>query len=150
MLGRDQTHPCLSCNNQFCLDQKLPSCKGASLGSGIDMDVGTGYEGDVSAKCFVSGHLLGLGSRTYPSLAPFVQSLTLSRHTHSLHLLQKRDSPRDHIIVFCFIVLVVGLLGVAFIRCKLEKAGWDPRKFTEGGFWKVSHSGLLTLCPTFG
>ncbi|GHJ89868.1 hypothetical protein NliqN6_6270 [Naganishia liquefaciens] len=43
--------PCLTCTRQFCLDQKLPICKGAEVPD-LDNDVGTGKEGDVEARCF--------------------------------------------------------------------------------------------------
>ncbi|KAL7418230.1 hypothetical protein BDY24DRAFT_374522 [Mrakia frigida] len=54
----------------------------------------------------------------------------------------KRDSPRDQIIVTCFLFVVVGLLGSAFIKNKLEQAGWDSRKFTEGGWWRDAIASL--------
>lgn len=63
--------PCLTCTRQFCLDQKLPICRGAPRGldcstsllthhssrvgaevPDLDNDVGTGKEGDVEARCF--------------------------------------------------------------------------------------------------
>lgn len=50
-LPKDPIHPCLSCTKQFCLDQKLPACFGASSGD-EDLDTGTGEEGDVEARCF--------------------------------------------------------------------------------------------------
>lgn len=43
--------PCLSCNKQWCLNQNLPICAGASLGD-TDPDTATGKEGDVEARCF--------------------------------------------------------------------------------------------------
>ncbi|KAE8540155.1 hypothetical protein D1P53_004093 [Cryptococcus gattii VGV] len=43
--------PCLSCTRQFCIDQKLPICKGAEVPE-LNKDVGTGTEGDVEARCF--------------------------------------------------------------------------------------------------
>ncbi|KAG2366547.1 hypothetical protein BDR07DRAFT_1395794 [Suillus spraguei] len=43
--------PCLSCTKQWCLDQNLPICDGASLGD-TDPDTATGLEGDVEARCF--------------------------------------------------------------------------------------------------
>lgn len=47
----DAAKPCLTCTRQFCLDQGLEMCKGAKL-EHTDHDVGTGFEGDVWAKCF--------------------------------------------------------------------------------------------------
>ncbi|KAI9572953.1 hypothetical protein HD554DRAFT_2013954, partial [Boletus coccyginus] len=43
--------PCLSCTKQWCLDQQLTICDGASLGD-TDPDTATGKEGDVEARCF--------------------------------------------------------------------------------------------------
>ncbi|KZT30393.1 hypothetical protein NEOLEDRAFT_4214 [Neolentinus lepideus HHB14362 ss-1] len=43
--------PCLSCTKQWCLNQNLPICAGASLGD-QDPDTATGKEGDVEARCF--------------------------------------------------------------------------------------------------
>ncbi|EMD42041.1 hypothetical protein CERSUDRAFT_110585 [Gelatoporia subvermispora B] len=43
--------PCLSCTKQWCLNQNLPICAGASLGD-ADPDTATGKEGDVEARCF--------------------------------------------------------------------------------------------------
>ncbi|GFZ43218.1 hypothetical protein JCM24511_00937 [Saitozyma sp. JCM 24511] len=43
--------PCLSCTRQFCLDQKLAICRDAEVPD-LDVDVGTGLEGDVEARCF--------------------------------------------------------------------------------------------------
>jgi len=43
--------PCLSCTKQWCLNQNLPMCAGASLGE-TDPDTATGKEGDVEARCF--------------------------------------------------------------------------------------------------
>lgn len=45
------SQPCLSCTRQFCLDQKLPICRGAELPD-LDTDTATGKEGDVEARCF--------------------------------------------------------------------------------------------------
>jgi hypothetical protein len=50
-LPKDPLYPCLSCTRQFCLDQKLPACIGATTGD-EDLDTGTGEEGDVEARCF--------------------------------------------------------------------------------------------------
>lgn len=43
--------PCLSCTKQWCLNQNLAICAGASLGD-ADPDTATGKEGDVEARCF--------------------------------------------------------------------------------------------------
>ncbi|KIL70815.1 hypothetical protein M378DRAFT_67089, partial [Amanita muscaria Koide BX008] len=43
--------PCLSCTKQWCLNQNLPICAGASLGE-TNPDTATGKEGDVEARCF--------------------------------------------------------------------------------------------------
>ncbi|KIJ68434.1 hypothetical protein HYDPIDRAFT_124950 [Hydnomerulius pinastri MD-312] len=43
--------PCLSCTKQWCLNQNLPICAGATLGD-TDPDTATGKEGDVEARCF--------------------------------------------------------------------------------------------------
>ncbi|KAF9229300.1 hypothetical protein BS17DRAFT_771277 [Gyrodon lividus] len=43
--------PCLSCTKQWCLNQNLLICRGASLGD-TDPDTATGKEGDVEARCF--------------------------------------------------------------------------------------------------
>ncbi|PCH33627.1 hypothetical protein WOLCODRAFT_129873 [Wolfiporia cocos MD-104 SS10] len=43
--------PCLSCTKQWCLNQNLPICAGASIGD-ADPDTATGKEGDVEARCF--------------------------------------------------------------------------------------------------
>ncbi|PWY98288.1 hypothetical protein BCV70DRAFT_202065 [Testicularia cyperi] len=47
----DPAKPCNTCTRQFCLDQGLDICKDAKL-EHTDHDVGTGFEGDVWAKCF--------------------------------------------------------------------------------------------------
>jgi len=43
--------PCLSCTKQWCLNQNLPICNGATLGD-ANPDTATGKEGDVEARCF--------------------------------------------------------------------------------------------------
>ncbi|KAF7306939.1 Phosphatidylinositol N-acetylglucosaminyltransferase [Mycena indigotica] len=45
------SQPCLSCTKQWCLNQNLPMCHGASLGD-TNPDTATGKEGDVEARCF--------------------------------------------------------------------------------------------------
>lgn len=49
--------PCLSCTKQWCLNQNLPICAGATLGD-TDPDTATGKEGDVEARCFRGPHSL--------------------------------------------------------------------------------------------
>ncbi|PWN48165.1 hypothetical protein IE53DRAFT_305193, partial [Violaceomyces palustris] len=50
----DPIKPCSTCTRQFCLDQGLEICKGAKLEK-TDGDTGTGWEGEVWAKCFERG-----------------------------------------------------------------------------------------------
>ena len=47
----DPSKPCLSCTKQWCLNQNLPKCAGASLGD-ANPDTATGKEGDIEARCF--------------------------------------------------------------------------------------------------
>lgn len=47
----DADKPCTTCTRKFCLDQGLDICKGAKLEK-PDHDTGTGFEGDVWARCF--------------------------------------------------------------------------------------------------
>ncbi|TXT13569.1 hypothetical protein VHUM_00936 [Vanrija humicola] len=96
----DKSRPCLSCTRQFCLDQKLEICKGATVPE-LDNDTGTGTEGDVTATCF------------------------------------RRDSPRDQVIVTCFVLVCLALLLVAAVRARLRKAveqrGAQPIDLREWG-----------------
>ncbi|PPQ80843.1 hypothetical protein CVT25_001968 [Psilocybe cyanescens] len=74
------SQPCLSCTKQWCLNQNLPICAGASVGN-TNPDTATGKEGTVEARCFqrdsprdqlvvtlflltVFGLLLGAGIKT--------------------------------------------------------------------------------------
>ncbi|TFK30457.1 hypothetical protein FA15DRAFT_698925 [Coprinopsis marcescibilis] len=50
-LPDNPSQPCLSCTKQWCLNQNLPMCFGASLGN-TNPDTATGKEGDVEARCF--------------------------------------------------------------------------------------------------
>ncbi|KAJ8084005.1 hypothetical protein PM082_002772 [Marasmius tenuissimus] len=50
-LPDNPSQPCLSCTKQWCLNQNLPMCAGATLGD-ADPDRATGKEGDVEARCF--------------------------------------------------------------------------------------------------
>ncbi|KAL0951168.1 hypothetical protein HGRIS_007899 [Hohenbuehelia grisea] len=85
------SQPCLSCTKQWCLNQNLPICAGATLGD-INPDTATGKEGDVEARCFqrdsprdqlvvtlflltVFGLLLGAGIKTRMLMAGFDTSL---------------------------------------------------------------------------
>ena len=43
--------PCLSCTKQWCLNQNLAQCAGATIGE-TDIDTATGKEGDIEARCF--------------------------------------------------------------------------------------------------
>jgi len=43
-------NPCTSCTRQFCLDQNLEGCKDAKI-ERPDADTGTGWEGEVWARC---------------------------------------------------------------------------------------------------
>lgn len=47
----DPSNPCTTCTRQFCIDQNLKECQGARI-ENPDVDVGTGWEGDVWARCF--------------------------------------------------------------------------------------------------
>ncbi|UZJ55105.1 hypothetical protein CBS101457_004425 [Exobasidium rhododendri] len=46
----DPQNPCTTCTRQFCLNQGLEACKGARI-ERPDADTGTGWEGEVWAKC---------------------------------------------------------------------------------------------------
>ncbi|VDB99612.1 unnamed protein product [Peniophora sp. CBMAI 1063] len=50
-IPENPSKPCLSCTKQWCLNQNLPICAGATLGD-TDPDTATGKEGDVEARCF--------------------------------------------------------------------------------------------------
>ncbi|KAI0094906.1 hypothetical protein BDY19DRAFT_51496 [Irpex rosettiformis] len=50
-LPDNPSKPCLSCTKQWCLNQNLPICAGATLGD-ANPDTATGKEGDVEARCF--------------------------------------------------------------------------------------------------
>ncbi|KAI0793490.1 hypothetical protein C8Q75DRAFT_804297 [Abortiporus biennis] len=87
----DPRKPCLSCKKQWCLNQNLPICAGATLGD-ANPDTATGKEGDVEARCFqrdsprdqlvvtlflltVFGLLLGAGIKNRMTKAGFDSSL---------------------------------------------------------------------------
>lgn len=46
----DPHNPCSTCTRQFCLSQGLEACRGARI-ERPDADTGTGWEGEVWAKC---------------------------------------------------------------------------------------------------
>lgn len=46
----DPQNPCTTCTRQFCLNQSLEACRGARI-ERPDADTGTGWEGEVWAKC---------------------------------------------------------------------------------------------------
>ncbi|KZV77718.1 hypothetical protein PENSPDRAFT_568049, partial [Peniophora sp. CONT] len=50
-IPENPSKPCLSCTKQWCLNQNLAICAGATLGD-TDPDTATGKEGDVEARCF--------------------------------------------------------------------------------------------------
>ena len=56
-IADNPSKPCLSCTKQWCLNQNLPICAGASLGD-TDPDTATGKEGDVEARCFRERRIL--------------------------------------------------------------------------------------------
>jgi hypothetical protein len=97
--------PCLSCTKQWCLNQNLPICTGASLGD-TDPDTATGLEGDVEARCFR------------------VSSISLCLLTFNLFL-PERDSPRDQLVVTLFLLTILGLLLGVSIKNRMLKAGLD-------------------------
>ena len=117
--------PCLSCTKQWCLNQNLPICAGATLGD-ADPDTATGKEGDVEARCF----------REYSCSHPY--SGGDLKATVPCDCLE-RDSPRDQLVVTLFLLTVFGLLLGAGIKGKMEKAGLEPRfNWTAGReLWEV-------------
>ncbi|KAF8168083.1 hypothetical protein B0H34DRAFT_670346 [Crassisporium funariophilum] len=72
------SQPCLSCTKQWCLNQNLPICAGASLGD-TNPDTATGKEGDVEARCFLFGLLLGAGIKNRIMKAGLAPELPWSR-----------------------------------------------------------------------
>lgn len=116
--------PCLSCTKQWCLNQNLPICYGASLGD-TDPDTATGKEGDVEARCF----------RTCISA-----SFLCIHRGFTLSLVTERDSPRDQLVVTLFLLTVFGLLLGAGIKSRMLKAGLDTSIPWNAGrrWWEVS------------
>ena len=47
----DKANPCTTCTRQFCIDQNLSGCEGARI-ENPNADTGTGWEGEVWARCF--------------------------------------------------------------------------------------------------
>jgi hypothetical protein len=113
------SQPCLSCTKQWCLNQNLPICAGASLGQ-TNPDTATGKEGDVEARCF---------------RMIYISCLIVSLISGS-----ERDSPRDQLVVTLFLLIVLGLLLGAGIKNRMEKAGLSMEIGQESGrrWWQVS------------
>lgn len=105
--------PCLTCTKQWCINQNLAICNGASLGD-TDPDTATGKEGDVEARCF----------RTYIDDS-FMQTLL----AHIFIVFPERDSPRDQLVVTIFLLVVFGLLLGAGIKGRMVKAGLNENSF---------------------
>lgn len=117
----DPSKPCLSCTKQWCLNQNLPVCAGASLGD-TDPDTATGKEGDVEARCFRA--LIRI-----TCINPYEQcSVSI-----------ERDSPRDQLVVTLFLLTVFGLLLGAGIKGRMQKAGIDTSLSWSTGrkWWQV-------------
>ncbi|WFD39418.1 uncharacterized protein MJAP1_002395 [Malassezia japonica] len=75
---------CSTCTKQFCVE-RAEGCRGAQIAEGND-DTGTGFEGQVWAKCFI------------------------------------RDPTKDQTIVLLYLIAVLGLLLVAFLRSRAGHA----------------------------
>jgi hypothetical protein len=73
----------------------------------LDTDTGTGKEGDVEARCFSEFEHHAHAKSHFLELRP-------TDRLRSLPV--ERDSPRDQLVVTCFILIVVGLLLTAAIR----------------------------------
>jgi hypothetical protein len=117
------SQPCLSCTKQWCLNQNLPICAGASLGN-TNPDTATGKEGDVEARCF----------RTFYSSFSFY-----NKYTHLSYV--ERDSPRDQFVVTLFLLTVFGLLLGAGVKNRILKAGFTPElpwRRNNARWWEVS------------
>ncbi|KAF9569600.1 hypothetical protein CPC08DRAFT_622 [Agrocybe pediades] len=93
------SQPCLSCTKQWCLNQNLLICAGATLGD-TNPDTATGKEGDVEARCFqrdsprdqlvvtvflltVFGLLLGAGIKSRMVKAGFVSEFPWTRRNQT-------------------------------------------------------------------
>ena len=63
----DPSKPCLSCTKQWCHNQNLPKCAGASVGD-VNPDTATGKEGDIEARCFRACFILASWPAVVPSL----------------------------------------------------------------------------------
>ena len=125
-IADNPSKPCLSCTKQWCLNQNLPICAGASLGD-TDPDTATGKEGDVEARCFRERWILLF------SIVP-VNTVCI-----------ERDSPRDQLVVTLFLLTVFGLLLGAGIKHRMEKAGLDtslPTWSSSRRWWEVCTGAL--------
>jgi hypothetical protein len=114
------SQPCLSCTKQWCLNQNLPICAGASLGD-TNPDTATGKEGDVEARCF----------REYIPKPLFFAIM--------LMMYLERDSPRDQLVVTLFLLTVFGLLLAAGVKTRIAKAGLASELPWRSGrrWWEV-------------
>ena len=111
----DPSKPCLSCTKQWCLNQNLPKCAGASIGD-ANPDTATGKEGDIEARCF----------RAYsPTLTSWPSSHSPSLRPSHAAAMPERDSPRDQLVVTLFLLPGFGLLFGAGIKGRMIKAGFD-------------------------
>ena len=120
----DPSKPCLSCTKQWCHNQNLPKCAGASLGD-ANPDTATGKEGDIEARCFRA-------FRSDPDLVP----ITDLSGCDSDGACVERDSPRDQLVVTLFLLTVFGLLLGAGIKGRMLKAGFDTSlPWTTGRRW---------------
>ena len=129
--------PCLSCTKQWCLNQNLPICAGATLGD-TDPDTATGKEGDVEARCFRM-YILGWWTTQGYSVQAM---LTMAS--------AERDSPRDQLVVTLFLLTVFGLLLGAGIKGRMVKAGLDTSLPWHTGrkWWQVGAPSFLSTEPT--
>lgn len=59
----DSRNPCTTCTRQFCLNQGLEACRGARI-ERPDADTGTGWEGEVWAKCLSKLLKISIESRS--------------------------------------------------------------------------------------
>lgn len=56
----------------------------------------------------------------------------------------ERGSPRDQVIVTVFLIIIAGLVVVAFCKSKLDRSGWDLSMILS---WKVNRRSFFLLCP---
>ena len=123
-IPENPSKPCLSCTKQWCLNQNLPICAGATIGD-TNPDTATGKEGDVEARCF-------------RALCLLLDVFHLLAHTSLAHHTE-RDSPRDQLVVTLFLLTVFGLLLGAGIKGRMVKAGIDLNTPWHNGrkWWRV-------------